>query len=714
LRRTVYRFVIALAAGVILYSLVGFLLAPLLLERRLESGVPAPASSRVAIEHISVNPYTFRIVLSGTSLASADGRQIGTLPRIEARLDAGSLLKRDFVITEAMVERPELVMTSGRAGSGHSPFNAGLSFLVAGVRALAPGRIERLVLDNARIRLGTPARSLDAEVPTGAGEVADFDLEAFELDPGQPSRARFTVNATLPRSATLAGEGRIAFTEQGFGLSGDFEFTDIAIETSSAGRMVVRAPSVVARGVEIDGSSDAMTVALLRLEQPELRLARLRSGRIDLPEWLVRLIIDSDSSIAAVERIEIAAGSALVLDQAVEPDVGVRIDAIDGAIRTLAGTPTGGSTLVGPSADPNGSFRSTPNLRLQGRLPGSGIDRIVASWRRSDQTSLGQLDLALTDVDLALLSPYFRALTGRGLESGRLDLALGVERNEDGARSQARLSIEGLVLGGCEPQDSQRRWPLHRALALLEDRDQRIELNLAGRAKGAAGEKSALAGLGRALRAQLTELGARPFEALAAVAGVPGQRLDRLAFEPGSAELSATAQNRLTALGEALAARPAVALRVLRAYDPRLDRDALAEQQLRLHIALATSARPPDRTRPAALDFDRERVRSVLDEFAVERLSSGARQSVSKRFPEAGHAYYQALFNRLVDNEAVSSSSLRRLAGFRAQTAVDTLLEAGIDEARVRRSDGVIELERGTSAIFVPMEFVAAETQSCE
>ena len=689
-----------LLAGAIVYSLSGFLVAPLLLERRLESVALQDPSSRVTIERVSVNPYTFRIVLTQTTLHAADGRRLVSVPRIEARLDAASLLKGDPVVRNLTIEQPAFLFAPpDQSASTRSPLNAGLAFLTTDARALALARVERLALRGGSFRLGPSGASLDDPSMTAAPRAADFDLEIRHPDAIDPGDALFHVKATMPRSATLEGEGTLQVTDEGVRLDGDFELNDTEIEALSAGDAVFKTRRIDARGVRIDTAMDTSSVELLRLEQPQLRLVRLQSGRIDLPEWLVHLATGSDSAIAAVDRIEVSDASSTVVDRKARPEMRVQINAIDGEVLPRAT----GRAIVQSGGQP----RSLMTIRLQGRLPGAGVDRMAASWQPSDRHAPGHLELELTDVDLALLSPYFRAMTGRGLDSGRLDLTLRTVRAEEEVRSEARFTVRRLEFGDCDGEFSRRRWPLERAVALLEDNDGRIELSLAGRTKASIADSYRFYGLGTALRDRIAELAARPFEAMAELAGQPEQPLDHLPFEPGSAAITAIAQTRLNALGAALATRPALALRILPAYDPRSDRRALAEQQMRLHIGLATSTGPPGRVQRAPLDFDNRKVRVVLDEFAAERLSQSALKSVSARYPTADRSYYKTVFGLLVDNEAVSTSALERLAGYRAQSVADGLAAAGIARARLSRAEVIEQVDGRPDAVSVTFEVSA-------
>lgn len=693
---SVYRVAILLAAGGVICTVVGFLIAPWVVERRLETSETLPNENQVAIERVSINPFSGQIVLTQTVLTSADGRYVATLPRIEARLDARSLFRGSPELIEATLESPEILIPMDGAGVASSSIIDGLEFLAEGIRALVPRRVERLVIRSGRLRLGDPASAAEAAPLGRAATATEFDLELFGVDmPGVGERlpARFTLEAGLAGTGRIDGEGRFDLTEQSIRLEGDFQLRDIEIAAAPTEGSTFSAPRVLAEGVAIDGPTDAFSVATLTLDRPELRLTRRGSDRAVLPGWVAGII--SGSSMA-VSLIEISDGSARVLDQSVTPEVSAPISSIDGIILPHTGELDGVDRL--PTA-----------FRLEGRLPGSGPDRIEAFWGESGPAMLGAFELDLTDIDLAVLSPYFRSLTGRGLESGRLDLEARIGRRESGPGSEASLSIQGMTLGGCSTSFSPERWPLERALALLEDDAGRVELQLNALPDGS--NSGWLGGLDQALRERLTELSDRPFEAMAELVGRPGQGLNQLPFQPGSAEITGSARSRLEAIARALAVRPALGLQIEPSYNPSSDRRALAAQQMRLHIALATSAGPAGRMGAASLDFDSDRVRSVLDEFGAERLSPKALASVLRRFPEAGRAYYQALFNRLVDNEAVPTAALERLADFRTRSVVGELRSAGVADARVLMLERIKTIDGAAGAVLLPLELSMPETQ---
>src|SRR5690606_13199546 len=199
--------------------------------------------------------------------------------------------------------------------------------------------------------------------------------------------------------------------------------------------------------------------------------------------------------------------------------------------------------------------------------------------------------------------------------------------------------------------------------------------------------------------ARLRAVAGSPFDALGAAAGVEAAALAAVAFPAGGAEPSEP--DTLDALAEALLARPRIGLRVPGVAHRVLDRDALAAQQLELHVTLATAG-PTLVARPQPVDFTSPRHRDVLDEFAGERLGDEQRETIASYFARTPDgriaesdrtAYYRALFDALVENEAIPSNGIERLGRYRARAIADTLTARGISETRIEIAPSVVRSE---------------------
>jgi hypothetical protein len=225
---------------------------------------------------------------------------------------------------------------------------------------------------------------------------------------------------------------------------------------------------------------------------------------------------------------------------------------------------------------------------------------------------------------------------------------------------------------------------LDLAAALLEDTAGVIELEL----PFAGSASSARAAAAAALNARLAALSETPFDALATLmAGEPGTA-GSVPFQPGDTALNDRAQAAIRQLVTVLTERPRLVLRVHGGFDATADRNALARQQIQLHVQLATAIAASQQAR--AVDFSSSRAQDVLDEFARERLPAATVADLQAQFecegamiPLCRRAYYELVFDALVDSEAIAATTLTRLARFRALSITDALGAAGIASERL-------------------------------
>jgi hypothetical protein len=295
------------------------------------------------------------------------------------------------------------------------------------------------------------------------------------------------------------------------------------------------------------------------------------------------------------------------------------------------------------------------------------------------------LSLTARNVELPPLSAYFRRIFGRDVVEGVGTATLRQARHGATLRFDNQFSVDGLRLAEPDQDAADEKPPVDVALALATDAAGRTEFVVQGSTSYSPAHT--VAGVfADSLAAHLDDLDGRAFGVLAELAGRPDAVLDEIAFLPGSAEMAPAAADTLPLLAHALDQRPRLGMRVRPAYDLEADSAAIAAQQVKLHIALATSKGARERGDAADPDFDDERVRDVLDEFANARLPETQRRAIT------GNAHdettrYRDIYLALIDNERISETLLRRLARFRARSVIDALERAGVDRQRLRMDD---------------------------
>ena len=467
------------------------------------------------------------------------------------------------------------------------------------------------------------------------------------------------------------------------------EIGSLRILDPSTGAEILTVPQLSARNLVVTAADGTVTLAAAYLDGPTLSIARDASGRLRLPAWLPSPAGDTRPTPVHIDEIEVSTGQLRFTDHAQSP-----------VLRLDAGGIAGNITHV-LAAD-----RPSTHVELNGRIGKSGDARMTAQWGPADQPARAEIDLSLRQFEFPMISSYFAQITGRGIAAGTGDLALHYRHRGRTIRIDNRIEVAELALGnrvvtvGDETGDEMgdETLPLALALALVTDQAGRIDVSIPVEYDATA-DGSGTAGIIAHNPAQnltdqfadqftdyIRDVASRPFDVLRELVGQTDQDFGGLPFTPGSAEITPATADRLALLARALEQRPLLGLEVYPAFDRLADRNALAEEQVRLHVRLATSAGQRGLAADLPLDFDDPRVRTVLDEFAGERLRESDRGSGPG---EGDTTYYRTVYDALVANEEVSDLALNRLARFRARSIVDTFASYGVGEPQIRLADDV-------------------------
>lgn len=451
-------------------------------------------------------------------------------------------------------------------------------------------------------------------------------------------------------------------------FSGTVELTAVETSPAAADDFYLAVRRIAADGAELNPGAAA--VDRLYIDEPELHTRRNGNGKLALPTGLRQLLAGTTATRLEFNQIDVNDGRVRFLDNAVSPPARFDADAVTARLEVR---------------DANGAIAAAATAKGQLKAPAGG--KFSVQWQRIHGDNNADFSITADGVALPAVSPYAAAIFGRPPIGGRFDLAFDLQQAHGRTTADVLLTVEALELAGTDPDQAATARPVELALALLEDRAGilRIERTV----EQISTETEFLAGLklSRMLCAELADTARNPFEVLGGIVGKPASALRRLDFRPGSAGLIASSRQALDAFASALELRPRVALVIRPAYDPVADRDALARQQVRQHVILASSARTP--TNDAPPDFSDEKVRAVLDEFASTRLPGSSRSAIAETTPGRGEAYYRAVFEALVANQNVDEAALRRIARYRVQSAIGELVRLGVDAARLVRHDSI-------------------------
>lgn len=636
--------------GVGAYGLGGWYGGPWLIERWLDG--------KAGVTAVRFNPFTLVTQVTDLDLADPASGARFEAGRLTIDLSARSLLERRPVVSAALVESPRITLDS-------------LAALPALGRRVRSAALHEVRIDSFGLVAGTLLTGSGDESPNEAR----LRLELSDFDGRSGAAGRFEVAAVYASGANFAAGGSLAANLAS--ASGELEVgnLDVARIASLLGRVIA---STEPRGLL---ALEARFTAARLLTDPAIELdnARLTVAGFELrptPAFDVTsesIEAEADVTLAAVAggvalsgRIAIGEAALAILDSAVMP---AQRFALPDAAALVTADPDGDGLVVNLS----GNLAGAGELALNLRVP-------------ANPNASRQVSLDADALPAAMLSAYSSAALGRAVTAGSADIAIDyavADERVDGELSLVMRAIEFAAPPANVGAARVRGPALELAAALLEDTDRvvTIELPFAGYDLPARDAAAAT------LRARLAAVTATPFEALGPQllgdAGAAGS----VPFQPGDAALNDRARAAIDALAGALAARPRLGLRVRGGFDAVADRNALARQQIRLHVQLATAGSTTD---PRPVDIDSARVQDVLDEFAGERLPGDRVAVLQERFecegdlvPLCRRAYYGQILDALIANEEITPTVLGRLGRFRAQSVGDALREYGVADERI-------------------------------
>jgi hypothetical protein len=687
IRRALLSILGTLLLGVGLYGLAGFYGGPWLVDRWLAQYRDGAPSRTTARERIRFNPFTLVGEIDALEIQDdATGARLA-VDSLRVTLAANSLTQLRPVAHSMVVANPRIEIASG----------SDLSALgrLARSEPLARLRIDHLELSGGRLAIG---RGTDRPI-----EWVSFDLSLMNFDGRSGTDASFRLEAVTAQDTTLTGDGLLAADLDH--ANGRLRLNSIRSETVAA-----RLGGIIGAGKprgRFDLAGEFVATSLLTAPTLELSDAALDLSVLSWtpaagitatsnPAAAVASLVlrAADSGIAISGRAEIGSLRLSIDDSRVTPRQAFVFD--DAALFATGNADTGEFSL-GLGGRLSGAGEATISIRVP---PGGSSGRAVA--------------IEAAQLPAAMLSPYALVAVGRPLAAGDADL--GVDYSLNGNRVAGSLHIVGREFAFApqlaEETATSVEPPLELAAALLENSDHVIELDLPFASNAGTVRAAARA----ALQARIINLTANSFDALAPLLDGAAETVSAVPFLPGDAALGDRALDAIRQLAQALQARPRLGMRIHGGYEPTIDRDALAKQQIELHVQLATAG-PSAQSRPAPVDFGSPRARDALDEFAGERLPAERVAELHERFdcegalvPVCERAYYEQIFDALVANEEITPRALTRLGRFRALSVIDALRQDGIADGRLElvTDSAVVETLFGVG---LPVELTVADAE---
>lgn len=402
----------------------------------------------------------------------------------------------------------------------------------------------------------------------------------------------------------------------------------------------------------------------------------------------------ADTFPVAIERLRIDNANAEFADLSLTPQFGTRMHSLSGVV-------------TGLSTDP----ATTAQVELDGSVDEYGSARVRGSIQPFRATDFTDLELSFRNLEMTNLTPYSGKFAGRKIDSGRLSVDLEYKIKNRQLAGENKFVINKLKLGERVDSPSALKLPLDLAIALLQDSKGVIDVDIP--ISGSLDDPKFSYGrlIWKAIVNVLTKLVTAPFRALGGLLGISSEKLEAIEFDPGSSMLLPPEQEKLKAVAEAMAKRPALTLTLEPAFDPAADRRALQEIAMRREAAAVAGIKLEPGEAPGPVDVNNYKTQTWLEDSYAERvgkeeykqlreshrdkdagaaarlLESQLVERIGRQFktrdPGPASAFHAELLEQLTQRTKIEDAALLELGRARGRAMQDALARHGLDTGRL-------------------------------
>ena len=241
-------------------------------------------------------------------------------------------------------------------------------------------------------------------------------------------------------------------------------------------------------------------------------------------------------------------------------------------------------------------------MHLTGKVDNTASVEINGKLNPLNQKLPTELSVLFKDIDLHPTGPYSVRFLGYRLTKGKLSLDLRYSLADRKLKSTNVIIVDQLMLGEKMPGPDATKLPIKLAIAVLKDRNGKIELNVP--IDGSIDDPNFHLGnvISRAIVNVLTKIVTSPFAALGAVFGGKGEEMSYQDFDAGRSELLPASAEKLDTLVKGLYERPGLQLEIEGSIDPKTDLTGLRRQKLEksFRVAKWNTLRKSDQTQTTA------------------------------------------------------------------------------------------------------------------
>ncbi len=267
------------------------------------------------------------------------------------------------------------------------------------------------------------------------------------------------------------------------------------------------------------------------------------------------------TKLIKIDKVTLQGGTINFADRMIKPNVSATMNEVGGRVTGLMS-----DAATRADVDLRGKLSNQAPLTITGQINPLAGDLFA------------DLKVSFIDIELPQFTPYSGKYAGYTIEKGKLTLNLAYLIDKRQLKAENKIFIDQFTFGEKVESEDATKLPVQLAIALLKDRDGRINLDVP--IEGSLDDPKFRLGkvIWQVIVNLITKAVTAPFALIGAMmGGGGGEELSYLEFPAGSAVPDAEGQKKLEQLTKALRDRPALKLEATGHVDVEKDREALRQ-----------------------------------------------------------------------------------------------------------------------------------------
>jgi len=275
-----------------------------------------------------------------------------------------------------------------------------------------------------------------------------------------------------------------------------------------------------------------------------------------------------------IMKLNVASGSAKFEDLSLPLEFKTDIHDLNGAIYAISN-----------------QDREISYVDIAGEVDKYGSTKLSGSVDSANPKSYLDLDFNFRNLELNALSGYSANFAGYKIDEGKLFLDLGYKIVDSKLLGQNSIIIKKIELGDKVEDENITTLPLGFAIALLEDSDGIIDIDMPVEGDIDAPDFKYGAMVLKTFVNLIVRAVASPFKFLGSMMGIDGEKLEYIEFEAGLASILPPEREKLDSILKIMLKRPKISLKITPQYDEMQDAFLLKREKLLLSLMKKSGAK---------------------------------------------------------------------------------------------------------------------------